>query len=330
MQAIHQRRYGAPDALTPVQRPAPTPGPGELLVAVHATPVTQGDRRLRSGDFPGITWLPGRLMIGLTGPRAGVPGSIFAGRVVAVGDGVTRYAVGDDVFGASMSGALAERLVIGQDGAVARMPAGWTHAEAAALPYGAGTALAFVDGLGGLRAGERVLVIGAAGGVGRYAVQLARHLGARVVAVARPERAAGLHELGADEVIALDAVDAAAPFDLVLDTPGLLSTRRARAVLRPDGRYLTLNATLAVLVAMLLRPLLGGPRLATGVSFDDAASLERLRQLAEAGALRPTIARRFPLADAAAAHRCVEQERPAGEVIVEPVPAPPAAAARRA
>ena len=181
MHAIRQTTYGPPRVLTVVEVPAPPLPAGAVRIAVEASAVTQGDRRLRSGDFPGITWLPGRLAMGLTGPRI-APGHCFAGRVVEVGSAVTRWAVGDAVFGGA-SGAWADQLVLPEGGPFARLPEGWTAADAADLAYGAGTALHFLVDVAPVQPGERVCVLGASGGVGRAVVQLACHMGAQVTAV---------------------------------------------------------------------------------------------------------------------------------------------------
>jgi NADPH:quinone reductase-like Zn-dependent oxidoreductase len=304
MFAITQHRYGPPSVLTPAELPDPVAGPRDVVVEVRALVVTQGDLRLRSGAFPGLFWLPARLALGLTGPRASVGGTSFAGRVCAVGREVTGVAVGDDVFGLRMSGAHAERIVLPKDGAFARLPAGWSHAEAATLPYAAGTAVDFLHDKAELKAGERVAILGAAGAVGRMAVQVARHRGAHVTAVVRGGDAGWLRELGADEVTTLDALDGS--FDLLFDTPGALTPSRARRWLGPEGRYATLLITLAALLHLLRRAVFGGPRVVTGTAVDSAASMERLRALAEAGVLRPRIGPTFPLRELHLAHACAE------------------------
>jgi NADPH:quinone reductase-like Zn-dependent oxidoreductase len=161
-------------------------GPRDILIRVHASTVTQGDRRLRAADYPGITSLLGRVFTGVFRPRHRIGGSNFAGRVVNVGAEVNRFAVGDDVFGSTLHGAYAEYLAVREDSAVERMPESTGYAEAAVLPYGGGSALAFLRDLGRVQPGERVLIVGASGGVGRFAVQVARQLDAHVTAVCNP------------------------------------------------------------------------------------------------------------------------------------------------
>ena len=310
MQAIVQSTYGTPDVLTLADVAPPTLGERDVLVAVHASDVTQGDRRLRSGDFPGVTWLPGRLMMGLTGPRAAVPGTTFAGRVTAVGPEVTRFQPGDDVFGGAPHGAHAELLAVPEDGPVARIPADTSYESAATLPYGALTALVFLRDLAQVRPGQRVCVVGASGGVGRYAVQLARHLGAEVTAVCSQPNHALVRSLGAQHVVDYRTEDfraeASQPggrrYDVIFDTIGATRYDLCRRVLTEDGRYLSLIVTIPLLLAVLATAVFGRQRALTGVALPTPALMEDLSALMAQGALRPTIDRTFPLAQAVAAH----------------------------
>ena len=319
MLAAIQNRYGAPDVLTVAEVEAPTVGEREILVRVHASPITQGDRRLRAADFPGITRVLGRLAIGVFGPRHRVPGTGFAGRVVAVGASVTRYAVGDDVFGSAMHGAHAELLTMAEDGPVARMPRGFGYDEAAALPYGGVTALRFLRDFGGVQPGQRVLILGASGGVGRLAVQLAHHLGAEVTGVASGDQAELVRSLGADHVIDYQREDftrGERRYDVILDTGDRSSFGRARGSLTPTGRYLSLHVSLRVLFQAAYTRLRGGRRAMFGVAFGDAEDIDAVRQLAEDGALRPVLDRSYPLGEIARAHAHLEQAHPHGSVIV--------------
>ncbi len=318
MLAAHTTAYGAPDVLTLTTVPAPTAGPGQILVDVYASPVTYGDRRLRSADFPGPLRLVGLAMFGFTRPRNPIQGSMFAGRVVAVGDGVTRFAVGDDVFG-EHGGAYAEQIALKADGAVARMPEGLSHAEAAALPYGAGTALVFLRDLAALKPGERLLVVGAAGGVGRYAIQVAKHLGAHVTAVCSGRSAALVRDLGADAVVDRHREDPFAQdtaYDVVFDTVGVVTYPQARRRLSAAGRFVSLHASTHVMWSALRTALFGGPRAITGVAMPDATLLAEIAAWATTGILRPHVVSRFPLADIATAHATAEAGGLDGEVIV--------------
>ncbi|MDP2315822.1 MAG: NAD(P)-dependent alcohol dehydrogenase [Pseudomonadota bacterium] len=323
MNAIHHTAYGAPHVLVLNEAPRPARGDHDVLVAVHASAVTHGDRRLRTADFPGIGWLPGRLMTGLVRPRRLVPGTTYAGRVVAIGAAVTRFAAGDDVFGLGTHGAYAEYLAVPEGGAIARKPASLDPAEAAALPYGATTALTFLRDLAGVQPGERVAVLGASGEVGRFAVQLARHLGAEVTGVCSRDHDL-VAELGAQHVVDYTREDFTAGgrrYDVVFDTSETNQFGRCRGALTEHGRYLTLQLSLQSLAQMAMTSVLGGPRSMCGVSVADQEKLDAVRELVEAGAMRSVIAGRFPLDRTADAHAFLEAGRARGSVVVEVVPA---------
>jgi NADPH:quinone reductase-like Zn-dependent oxidoreductase len=308
MKTAAQETYGPPSVLHLVDLDPPRVGDGDVLVRVHASAVTQGDRRLRSGDFPGISWVPGRLAMGLTGPR-NRPGSMFAGRVAAVGKDVRQFAVGDDVFGSALErgGAYADQLVMAADSRIARMPAGSSYAEAAALPYGAITAWIYLRDLAAVQAGDRVCILGASGGVGLLAVQLARHLGAEVTAVCSAPTHALVRSLGATHTLDRQVDDfRRGTYDVVFDTVGASAFAQARASLSPSGRYLSLIVTARLLVEALVTSILGGRRAYASVAMGDARHLAEIAALVEAGALRPVLDRTFPLAEIAAAHAHLE------------------------
>ena len=326
MKAAFTDTYGPASSLTVRETPKPTlASPNEVLVEVHASPVTAGDLRLRAADFPGFTALPGRLMLGIFRPRNPVQGTMFAGRVVAVGSAVTRYAAGDDVFGAAARGAYAEYLVVPEGGAMAHMPTDLTYAQAAAVPYGGGTARHFLRDVGGVQPGDEVLIIGASGGVGRFAVQLAKHMGARVTGVSSRQGLEQVRSLGADVAVDYEAGDyLAGPqrYDVILDTSGRTRFSRCRGALTETGRYLTLLATARVRFYMALTAILGGKRAKVSVALNGRKELEELRALVEQGAIRPVVARSFPMDQIAAAHALAETPRVHGCVVVSPQPLP--------
>ena len=319
MQAALNTRYGGPEVLALGTAERPRIGAEQILVEVRASTVTEGDRRLRAADYPGLSALFGRLVTGLVRPRHPVGGSTFAGKVVAVGSQVTRFCIGDDVFGSTMHGTYAQYVAVATKDAVATMPRGLSYAEAAALPYGGGTALTFLEDMAQLKAGERVLIVGASGGVGRMAVQLARYMGARVTAVCSGD-AELVRELGAHEVINYkeeNFLERGETWDVIFDATQGNHFRAFRAVLSPVGRYLTLYMSVRVLVQMLWTRLVGGKRALTGVALGGAESSERLRDWVERGALSPVIAARYPLSRIAEAHRVFETVRPHGTIVIE-------------
>jgi NADPH:quinone reductase-like Zn-dependent oxidoreductase len=322
MRAAVTPAYGPPSVLTVRDVPRARPREREVLVAVRAAAVTAGDARLRSADFPSVAAWPGRLFIGVSRPRRPVQGTMFAGRVVEVGRSVTRHAVGDDVFGYVPHGAYAELVAVPEDGAIATMPAGLDHHQAVGIPYGGGTALRFLRDLARVSPGERVLILGAAGGVGRAAVQVGRHLGAHVVGACSPCSFDLVRGLGAEEVIdpSIREAHGSGPYDVIFDAAGVSSFGAMRPALTARGRYLAVELSWRLLVDLALGAFSRGPHAAFTIAQPTHEDIATLRDLVEAGALRPTIAARFPLERIAAAHAAAVAERSRGTVIVDVAP----------
>jgi NADPH:quinone reductase-like Zn-dependent oxidoreductase len=320
MQAVLWRRYGPPECLTLGEAPLPIPGPGEIRIRVHAATVTSGDARLRGCRAAGLFWLPIRVAFGLFRPRHPIPGMEFAGEVEALGAGVTGFALGERVFGLAPRGAHAEYLVMPARGCVAAQPRGLSHAEAAALPFGGLTALLFLRDVARAAPGERILVHGAAGAVGVAVVQLARHFGLTVTAVASARHTALLDRLGAHEVLdrtTQDFTAAPLPYNLVLDAVGGTRFGQVRRVLTRRGRHVFVNYGARELAQMLGTRLRPGPRVLCGYAGGSPADLHQLRDLVEQGALRPVIGHRMPLAEIVAAHALVDSGRKQGALVVE-------------
>lgn len=316
--------YGPPEVFRLAEVPTPEPAAGEIRVRVHAATVTAGDGEIRSFRLPWWLWLPVRALVGWRRPRRGILGQELAGVVDAVGAGVTRFAPGDAVFaqtGPTM-GAYAEYIRLREHGPVARKPAALSFGEAAALPVGGLNALHFL-GRAGVRAGERVLIVGAGGSIGTMAVQLAKRAGAGVVAVDGPEKLAMLRELGADRVVdyTREAVPPAGErFDVIFEVVGAPLGRSLRA-LAPGGRFVSANPSPSLWLRGLWARWTGGRPVITGLAEETAAALERLAALAAAGELRVVIDRRYPLREVAAAHRYVDGGGKKGCVVLDVVAA---------
>lgn len=317
MQAAITAIYGSPEVLEVREVPRASAAAGQVLVEVRAAAVTGGDRRLRAADFPSFSAVIGRLMFGLFAPRRPVQGTMFAGRVVEVGEGVEDYAIGDDVFGSVNDGAYAEYLSVDVDGAIARMPANVDYAQAANMPYGGVTALRFLEDVAQVQPGETVLIIGASGGVGRVAVQLARHLGATVTAVCSARHAELVKDLGAHHVIDYQKTDVtrgAQTYDVIFDIAGATSFGRSRRILSPRGRYLTVYLSMGILGRMLTTRLFGSKRAHLVIAMGTRADLQRLHTLVDTGVLRSVVDARHAFEDIATAHAAVDQGQ-AGVVV---------------
>ena len=323
MKAIVQDRYGGPEVLEFRDIDQPVPADNEVLVQVHAAGLHRGDWHVMTG-LPYMI----RLVVpslGLGKPKVPVLGMDVAGRVEAVGARVTRFQPGDEVFG-WCDGSLAEYACAGEDHFAAK-PAGLSFEEAAVVPISGFAALQGVRDVGEIQAGQQVLVIGAAGAVGWFAVQLAKAFGARVTGVASTTQVELVRSVGADEVIDYtrqDVTDGTRQWEVIIDTGG----RRTLSQLR---RALTANGTLVIVggegggrwmggfLRNLRAPVVSrfvGQRLRMLVSKERQEDLEALRELVEAGKLRPLIGRTYPLGEAPEAMRALEAGNTRGKIVI--------------
>ena len=319
MKAAIQTAYGGPDVVVIRDIPKPVPKEGEVLVRVVATTVTSGDARLRAFRVPAAFWLPARLFLGISKPRKTVLGSEFAGVVEAVGSKVTRFKAGDRVFGMHVYDAHAEYKVVPDSAAIVTMPDNLDFAEAAALPFGALTALFFLR-RAGLRPGMRVLINGASGAVGTFGVQLAKHFGAHVTAVTSAGNAELVRNLGADAVIDYAAGDfslSGERHDVIMDTVGTVSMVQFRRAGTVDGKLLAVNGGGGMFLRATMQPLFGKRRIVVGMATETLQDLETISALAATGAIRATIERRVPLARIGEAHALVDSGRKRGAVVVD-------------
>lgn len=318
MKACVYEQYGAADVVSVAEVATPSPKEGELLVKVAAASVTTADWRFRSANF-GAFAFAGRLLFGVFRPRHRVLGMDFAGEVAAVGAGVSGFRVGERVFGSAARGAHAEYVTVRADGAVTRTPPGLSDEQAAAVPFGANSALAFLRDFGGVRAGQRVLVVGASGGVGVWAVQIARHLGAEVTGVASAKNHELVRSLGAARALdyGTDAyLEPGAGYDVIFDTLGATTFEEARPALAPSGTYLPLTAGFREIVQSISTRFGSGPRVKFAISANTRALIDENAALLAAGTLRPVVDDVFPMGRIADAHRRVEGRHKRGSVIL--------------
>ncbi len=320
MRAFVYTEYGPPEVLHPADVPRPVPRDDEVLIRVRATTVSAPDIRCRSFTVPRSYWLAARLALGVLRPRRQILGGELAGDVEARGKDVTRFQPGDRVFAATLmrAGGYAEYACLPADGVIAPMPTNMTYEEAAAVPIGARAALHFLR-KAKIRPGQRVLVYGASGSVGTFAVQLARDLGAHVTGVCSGANLELVRSLGADLALDYTREDfaaAGATYDVVLVAVDRASFTDCMRALVPGGVYLNLTTPVRTL-AMRWAALTSGKTIVTGEHpAETADDLLFLKGLIEAGKLRSAIDRRYPLDQLVEAHRYVERGHKRGNVVV--------------
>ena len=318
MQAATIRRYGGPEVVRIEDLPAPVAGPGEVRVRVTAAGVTAADARLRANDAPrGFGFLM-RCVTGLIRPRHPVFGMEFAGVVDALGAGVAGFTLGQRVFGITglKGGAHAECLTIRADARLYPLPDTLDDAQGAAFFFGGLTAADFLMDKGNIRHGDRLLINGATGSVGSAAIQIGRHLGAKVTAVAQAQNHAFARELGAADTIDYRAGPIGGQWDAILDVVGSLPYPKAALLLAPAGRLLPVTATLAEQLSYGLHANRGTHRITSGIVGDSKPAMERLIRLHSAGVYRPTVGDVLPFADIATAHARAGSRHKRGNTVV--------------
>ncbi|MGD8517609.1 MAG: NAD(P)-dependent alcohol dehydrogenase, partial [Anaerolineae bacterium] len=295
----------------------------QVLIKIHATTVTSSDCNVRNLTFaPTWSLLPMRLQFGLNKPKIDRLGIDLAGEVEAVGKDVSRFKPGDAVLGRPDPelGAHAEYICIAEQGVLATKPASMSWEEAACLPLAANTALYFIRDLGNVQAGQRVLINGASGGIGTFAVQLAKYYGAHVTGVCSTGNVEMVKSLGADRVIDYTQEDftrGGEPYDAILDVVGKSSYPRCRNVLKKEGLYLATLPTIAIVLQTVWTSLVDGKRVKFGDALGKTENLVFLAELAEEGKLRAIIDRRYPLEQTAEAFRYVETGHKKGNVVIK-------------
>jgi NADPH:quinone reductase-like Zn-dependent oxidoreductase len=321
MRAMLQSAYGSTDVFRVETIARPSPGPGEVLVRVAAAGLDRGTWHLMTGR----PYLMRVLGFGFLAPKEPIPGLDLAGTVVELGAGVTRFRVGDEVFGIGR-GSFAE-LTCAREDKLARKPASLSFEQAGALAVSGGTALQAVDAAR-VQRGERVLVVGASGGVGTYAVQIAKSVDAQVTGVASTVKVDTVRAAGADHVIdytAHDFADGTRTYDVILDIGGNTPLRRLRRALAPRGRLVFVGGEHGgdwtagfgrQLLALALAPFVR-QRFIMLASKEHFEHLERLSELADRGVLSPIIDRRISLSEVVTAMRDLDAGRVRGKVVVQ-------------
>lgn len=326
MKAIVWTKYGPPDGLQLKEVEKPAPREDEILIKIHATTVTAGDCEMRRLQLPLMLSFPVRLYAGLLRPkRITILGQELAGEVAEVGQNVNLWKAGDRVFGTTGFGfgAYAEYICLPAEpddaqGALAAKPTNLTYEEAAAVPTAGFEALHFLR-KANIQPGKKVLIIGAGGSIGTFSVQLARHFGAEVTGVDSAEKLDMLRSIGAQHVIDYtreDYTKYGESYDLIIDVVGKGSVARRLKLLKPDGYYFLAYAGLSHIFLAIWTSLTGGKKLKIESANQQKDDLIFLKELIEAGKIKPIIDRYFPLEQAAEAHRYIETGRKRGNVVL--------------
>jgi NADPH:quinone reductase-like Zn-dependent oxidoreductase len=325
MKAIIWTKYGPPDVLQLKEVEKPTPLDNEVLIKIHATTVTAGDCEIRSLKFSLLLRLLMRLGFGLKGPRKrfSIPGVELAGEIESVGKDVKLFRKGDQVFGTSVEffGAYAEYICLpeeGKAGAMAIKPANMTYEEAAAVPVGGLEALNFLR-KANIQSGQKVLINGASGSIGTFAVQLAKYYGAEVTGVGNPTSLEVMKSIGAIKVIDYtqeDFTKSGETYDIIFDVVGKSSFSGSISSLKKNGIYLLANPKPSLYIRGLWTSMTSSKRVISGLTKQKTEDLIFLKELIEAGKIKSVIDRRYPLEKIAEAHSYVDKGQKTGNVVI--------------
>ncbi len=319
MKAIVCTKYGSPDVLQLKEIEKPIPKDNEVLIKVYATTVTLYDCWARSCTAPPGFGLLSRLASGLRKPRQPILGTELAGEIEDVGKNVKLFKRGDQIFGFTASlGGNAEYICLPEDGVLSQKPINMTYEEAAAVPQGALTALTFLR-KGNIQSGQKILIFGASGGVGTFAVQLAKYFGAEVTGVCSTKKLELVRSLGADKVIDYtkeDFTKNGETYDIIFDTVGKSPFSSSKRSLKKEGLYIFTTFGLPRLFRMLWLNMTSSKKAIIGLVEERSEELIFLKELIEAGKLTSVVDKIYPLELTAEGHRYVETGQKKGQVVI--------------
>ena len=320
MKAIVCTKYGPPDVLQLKEVEKPIPKDNEALIRVHAATVLMGDTEIRRFKMPTWLWLLARIGFGLRGPRKKILGQELSGEIESVGKAVKQFKSGDQIFAATgfSLGAYAEYDCLPEKGLIAIKPANMTYEEAASVPVGGLHALHFLR-KGNIQSGQKVLINGAGGSIGTFAVQIAKSFGAQVTGVDSTKKLDILRSIGADKVIDYtkeDFTKSGETYDVIFDVIGKSSFSDCIRSLKEKGIYLLGNPGLSQQIRGLWTSTINSKKVIAGTVAYRTEDLIYLKELIEAGKIRSVIDRLYPLEQIAEAHRYVETGQKTGNVAI--------------
>jgi NADPH:quinone reductase-like Zn-dependent oxidoreductase len=321
MKAIVYSRYGSPDVLGLQEVEKPVPAGNEILIRVRAAEATKSDCEMRRSKFAvKWFWLPMRIAMGVTRPKRTVLGGYFSGEVESVGKDVTKFRKGDRVFGSTglKLGAYGEYLCLPDSCTIVAKPANMSFEEAAVVPMGGLNALHFLR-RADIRSGEKVLINGAGGSIGVWAVQIAKAMGAEVTAVDCAIKEEMLRRIGADHFVDYAKEDFASSgrtYDVILSMVAGTSFSKCLAALNPGGRYLMANPRLSDMLRSVVANRFGDKKAIFAFAQEKEDELLALREMIEQGRIKAIVDRRYPMEQAAEAHRQVETEQRLGPIVI--------------
>jgi NADPH:quinone reductase-like Zn-dependent oxidoreductase len=319
MKAIVYKKFGSPDVFEPLDLEKPTPEPSEVLIKVFATTVTTADCMMRRGD----TFLS-RILLGLNKPKKKyqILGTEFSGEIVEVGSKVNKYKQGDEVyaFRGFGTGCYAQYKCMNENGSLAIKPVNMTFEEAASVVDGASTALFFLKEKANIQKGQKVLINGASGSIGTFAVQLVKYFGGEVTGVCSTKNIELIRSLGADKVVDYtkeDFENTGDTYDIIFDTVGKSSFEQSREALKPGGKYISTVMSLKLVIQALLTKLVNKKRVIFAMSINKTDALNFIRTLIEEGKLKTIIDRQYLLEELREAHAYVEKGHKKGNVVIK-------------
>lgn len=322
MKAIVYNTFGPPDVLRLKEVDKPAPKENEVLIKIFATTVSSGDDRLRGAKVPPLYWLPARMMLGFRKPKKPILGMELAGEIESAGKDVKRVRRGDQVIAStygSSSGAYAEYICLPEEAVMSEKPADMSYEEAAAIFFGGHTALHFLR-KGNIRSGHKVLIYGASGSIGTFAVQLAKYFGAEVTGVCSSTNLELVKSLGADMVIDYTKEDFTRidqRYDIIFDTVGKSPFSWCTGSLKENGRYLrAVHMEISSVFQGLWTSMTSSKKVIGGEAGESVEDLKFLVGLVGAGKIKPVIDRCYPLEQTADAHRYVDKGHKIGNVVI--------------